>query len=99
MVWALKSELQLVLHEDEYIKSQKEMEMRKQLWTDCEPAMSCCKSSLTLQAEKCWLTVQQLPCQTPICRKLSSSRCDATRNAYKMPSTYHMMYGKGSDSV
>lgn len=49
MVWAFKSELQLVLHEDEYIKSQKEMEMRRQLWTDHEPAMPCYKPSLTLQ--------------------------------------------------
>lgn len=34
MVWAFKTELQLVLHEDEYIKSHKEMEMRKQPWTE-----------------------------------------------------------------
>lgn len=85
MVWAFKTELQLVLHRHECIKSQKEKETRKQLWTDCESAMSCCRPSLTLQAEKCWDNVQQLPCQKPTCRKLSSSQCGATCNAHKCP--------------
>lgn len=84
MVWAFKTELQLILHEDEYIKSQKEMKMRKQPWKTV--ATSCCKSSLTLQAEKCWDNMQQLPCQKPTCRKLSSSQHGATYNAHKCPS-------------
>lgn len=52
----------------------------------CEPAMSCCKPNLTLQAEKCWDNVQQQQCQKPICRKLFSSQRGATCNAQKCPS-------------
>lgn len=97
MVWAFKTELWLILHKDEYIKSQKEMETRKQLWTDCEPAMSCCKPSLTLQHGKCWDNVQQLPCQKPTCRKLSSSLSGATHNAHKCPSLITWCMEKGQN--
>lgn len=46
IAWAFETELQLVLHEDEYIKSQKEREGRKQPWTERDPGMSCHESSI-----------------------------------------------------
>jgi len=63
----------MVLHEDECITSQKATGTRKQPWMEHGSEASYRKSSLTVQAEKCWDSVQQLP----KARKLLASQLGA----------------------